>query len=471
MTRNDDNPYAYSDATGRNYVGNLELRRRVIAGMTLDGEHFAIVGGRRCGKTSTLHTLKRQLEVMGDSARGRRVVPVMTEASAGPVSAGILFREILAQLTSGLDVVKAERLEAFGHMEEPYREFRRELKRERVRSALNKRYGRRWLCVIMMDEIDDIARRLREGGHQDVFLRNLRHLLMEEVELKGHFRLVATGVNEMYRLIRSGSPLNMMAKVELQVLNDDDVNELVDVGFAGAMEGAGKTRLVDLTGRHPYLVQGVLQHLWPPGRLGVDEGQVTRAANQFQGEHEGDFWNWLNRFDAITRMAYGFLSANGEESVRLSALVSAIDRGRGVIRGREIQRSLSTLITHGVAVGTDDGGFQVMGRMFLEWFQGHAPVQMDAITEVVDQWRRLVEQSGLSRKEKRRALDLLTRSREVVDSGGDPAEIRNKVGEALRRVWECVRFMKESAELVKMAFEIAPHLGMAGRWIIEECRL
>ncbi len=246
-----DNPYRYQ-IPGHHYVGDLP--RRVIEGMTNRGEHFGIIGGRRCGKTSILKVLERRLP---NESSAQAVVPVPIHVNAlDRVSPGVLFREILTAMITEL---KGDRWSAFAREEEPYAAFRAALK-ERMGNDLTDRYGGDWMVAILIDEIDTVAERLKENGYGDVFFGNLRHLVMDH-EMRGGFRLVVTGVNDPEGVINRGSPFNMLATVHLGILGAENVDTLIEVGFRDGMPSRAKERLLELTGRHPYLLQGVLQRL------------------------------------------------------------------------------------------------------------------------------------------------------------------------------------------------------------------
>ena len=83
-----------------------------------------------------------------------------------------------------------------------YQEFLKKL--ASIVPNLNEQYGDNWVVVLMIDELDAALSKLRD----DQFFQNLRHFLMES-SLNANFRLVATGVKDLARLIFSGSsPLN-----------------------------------------------------------------------------------------------------------------------------------------------------------------------------------------------------------------------------------------------------------------------
>ena len=171
---------------------------------------------------------------------------------------------------------------------------------------------------------DNLAIRLDEAGYGDTFFGNLRDLVTQNEKLKGNFRLVVTGVNDPEGVINRGSPFNILEKHKLGVLTDDDVGTLVEVGFPDGMSRAARRRLVELTGRHPYLLQGVLQKLWRSDGARLDASDVERAAASFAALHGGDFRGWFNRFSDAARMVYGFLSAHSERNVSSSELAAAL---------------------------------------------------------------------------------------------------------------------------------------------------
>ena len=360
------NPYSYT-IPGHTYVGNVGLRQRVVRGVMHEWEHFLIIGGRRCGKTSTLRVLKTDLANADPYPPSLVPVDLSAVVLDSRVSPGVLFRRILEVLTDGLSGFSWD---AFSQEEEPFLAFLRHGETT-VYEALANRYGPNWLAAIILDEVDALAQRLKYAGHGDAFFRYLRHLLQDS-QMGHHFRLVATGSKGFSELFQHGSPLfNLFATLELGVLRDQDVDELVGVGFPGSMPGEAKDRLVELTGRHPYLLQGVLHRLWSPAAAGIYRDQVDSAAASFQAEHD-DFHRWLNVFDDVAREVYGYLSARPDEKASRSSLVGALPCVAGkTVSGLDIDDALTVLVTHGV-IEVDGENYRIAGRMFRDWFHSHA---------------------------------------------------------------------------------------------------
>ena len=77
------------------------------------------------------------------------------------------------------------------------------------------------------------------------------------------FRVAASGVKEMSQLIISGSsPLNNLRHQYLSVLSPNQARELIDFGFPDGLDAKVERGLLERTGCHPYLLQGLLEQLW-----------------------------------------------------------------------------------------------------------------------------------------------------------------------------------------------------------------
>lgn len=451
-----ENPYRYQ-IPGHHYVGDLP--RHIINGMMWHGEHFGVVGGRRCGKTSIIKVLESG--VSGE-APARPVVPVPVYVSGmDRVSPAALFREILRAMTAELE---GYQWSGFVREEEPFDAFKTAVE-GRVGSDLTNLHGSEWMAVIMIDEIDTLAKRLDDFGYDDVFFANLRNLVMEH-KMYGNFRLVVTGVNDPEGVINRGSPFNMLAKVQLGILSSENVDTLIGVGFPDGIAKTAKERLVQLTGRHPYLLQGVLQKFWRPDGHDVSAEEVQSGAASFQQEHS-DFARWLSVFDRLPRMVYAYLSAQAGRGVSSPELASRLSTapGRGVTRG-EVDEALTVLATHGV-IEQDGACYRISGTMFRDWFDAHAPVATDDVFEILNRLSSRIEGLQAPEHVRRRAQDHVGRARNLLGRGDglNPGTAKKDGADALRGLWDVVKGLRDVTGLVRDLKELIPHLGSFGEWI------
>lgn len=147
---------------------------------------------------------------------------------------------------------------------------------DHAKPLLDQRYGSNWLVIPLIDELDTAISKLSD----DQFFQNLRNLSMIS-RFHRHFRLIASGVREMSDLISSGaSPLNHRRNRHLGILTGTQARQLIAFGFPEGLHPEVESSLFQLTGRHPYVLQGILEHLWEDqGEL--DRQAVMRAAREF----------------------------------------------------------------------------------------------------------------------------------------------------------------------------------------------
>jgi hypothetical protein len=122
-----------------------------------------------------------------------------------------------------------------------------------------------------------------------------------------HFRLVANGVKEMSALISSGSsPLNHLRNRHLGILTGTQARQLMAFGFPEGLDPEVESFLFQLTGRHPYVLQGVLENLWED-QAESDKQAVRGAAREFLNQHR-TFSRWLDAFGQAEHAVYQLLS-------------------------------------------------------------------------------------------------------------------------------------------------------------------
>lgn len=355
------NPYNCTKPARTSFVGYSRLRRRLLQGF-VDGNSFAILGGRRCGKTSLLlkiqdelnaqglehfHALPRYLDIQGLSAK----------------TSAHLFETIYGLVGQGLNAQP-------WFPPEPGREYETFLTLlDNTKPGLETTYGPNWLVVLLIDELDAAIDVSPDGKLQDdQFFQNLRNLLMVS-RYHRHFRVAASGVNHMANLISSGSsPLNNLRNQHLGILSTRDAEELIHLGFPNGLDPDFQHHLFQRTGRHPYLLQGLLEKLCETQPAQVTNTTLTSSIKEFLSEHQ-DFTRWLDAFEPAGHAVYQILADAFDgtlpvDHIRPHLPASLIP---------DLDRALTVLSYHGVIDDTLSDEPRLAGTMFRDWYRDHKP--------------------------------------------------------------------------------------------------
>jgi predicted nucleotide-binding protein len=333
------NPYDCSNP-GSLFMGYEKTRQKIVRGIK-NGSSYAILGGRRCGKTSLLLQLETDLQ---QAATGtHRLLPSILDMQAvTPRSTSDFFSSVLEGAMQDLDAPDARPAN--------YQEFLKNL--DRAKSRLEQKYGPNWIVVLLIDELETAMRRLPDTE----CLENLRNLLTIS-RYKRNFRAIAAGVFSPAEIASKGSPLNNLNLEYLSVLDPEHASRLIAAGFPHGLQPQIETWLLEQTGRRPYLLQGVLGYVWDFGE--VTEASIVAAGRRFVRDRDGTFRQWLETFRS--------------EGCRLYQ--SMLDGSR-----RDVPNSnaLAILSYHGVVDETAPGGPQLGSARFRDWFWANYKLEATA---------------------------------------------------------------------------------------------
>lgn len=348
------NPYNCA-RPGNAFVGFDKLRSEILDGL-INGHSYAIIGGRRCGKTSILMQL--QQDIMHVNMGPYTPIAKLLDVQAlGNHSIGRLFEEIYNLITEGLAIPPWQS----GPSGRDYDVFLKHL--HAAKSLLEHVYGLDWLAILLIDELDAAAQELKD----DIFFNNLRNLLMLS-PFHRHFRLITSGVGDMANLIRSGSPLNNLRSRYLGILDDNSTQQLIGFGFSAGLDSEGASELELLTGGHPYLMQGVLEKLWQNRTSGLNREQVREAARQFQREHN-DFTRWQGTFGDPEHAIYHCLTEAKDGRLKISEIRQCVNSS--VVH--HIDDAVKVLSYHGIIDDHEVEELRIAGTMFKDWYAQHSP--------------------------------------------------------------------------------------------------
>src|SRR5262249_41003487 len=144
------NPYDCS-SPGNLFTGYDLMRRRIVRGVK-GGSSYAILGGRRCGKTSLLLELEKDLQQAATETH--RLLPRILDMQAvTPRSASDFFCSVLELA-----------LQDFGRPEARptnYQEFLKSL--DQIKPEVERKHGPNWIVVLLIDELETALARLPDS--------------------------------------------------------------------------------------------------------------------------------------------------------------------------------------------------------------------------------------------------------------------------------------------------------------------
>ena len=329
-------------------MGYERLRSQLLNGFR-NGNSFAVLGGRRCGKTSLLMQIEQDLQAH-DLAPFRPLPRFLDMTELSRVTPSLLFEAIYRLVIQEVEASPWMR----GASGREYQNFLAHL--DAAKPVLDQRYGSNWLVILLIDELDAAISKLPD----DQFFQNMRNLLMIS-RFHRHFRLVASGVREMSKLISSGaSPLNNLRNRHLGVLSGAQARQLIPFGFPAGFDPEVESFLFQLTGRHPYMLQGVLEKLWEDGAA-LDKQALRKAAREFLDEQQ-TFPRWLDAFGPAEHAVYRLLSEASDRTLRIQAVRQRIDPA--LIP--HIDEALTVLSYHGLIDDSEPDEPQIAGTLFRE---------------------------------------------------------------------------------------------------------
>lgn len=361
------NPYNCAKP-GNLFVGYEEVRIQLIQGLR-DGNSYAILGGQHCGKTSLLLQLAQDLQANG--LLPFRPLPRFLDIQ----EFNYLTPELLFEKVYGLVIQDVHAVSwVAGTAGRAYQDFLAHL--DAVKPLLDTQHGPDWLVILLIDELDAAVGRLAN----DHFFQNLRHLLMIS-RFRSHFRLIASSVQEMIPLITSdASPLNNLRIKYLRNLTATEMHQLITHAFPQGLPPAIAATLEQMTGKHPYLLQGLLEKLWIHWDM-LDEQALDVAARAFIREHR-DFQRWLEAFGPAEHAVYQCLSEAREGMLHIHDLRQKIEAS---LRPA-IDDALSVLSYHGVIDDSELARPRLAGTLFRDWYRHNGPQDV-AITPVASTLR------------------------------------------------------------------------------------
>ena len=363
------NPYNYNlPVAPAMFFGRDGDVETLVHGLTgPQGDSFALVGGRRMGKTSLLEVLERTLKPHS----GRfLLVSVLLDMSGEAVdSVSAFFRTIAYQASEALTDDLGLRPDCSIEMDStrpPARAFSRWL--TVWNRVATEQEGRSLRLILLLDECEQIVER---PWAPDLYAA-LRSLLVGRTT-RYCFKVVLSGSHRFLSQVRQkGSPLRNVLKYHtLRVLDEQATRDLITHPTGGVLPEPVVQEVARQSGGHPFLTQYLMHYLWERGLEQATIAAVCRIAAGFPHER-GDFGAWMEGLGDSGRRVYDLLLrsegplSEGEIRTRLSSPLP------------DLPQALEALCYHGLIVHEGDR-YRVAGAMFRDWFRANFPSPLKPI--------------------------------------------------------------------------------------------
>jgi len=388
-------PFDYhKPAIAERFVGRSTLVREAVDGLLAEGNSFAILGGRRCGKSSALQAIH-------DELLRRRLSPKVGERLAVPALMS------LHQLSG------AQRKSADGVLHRLHDELRRALERDswwktealqvpaqgRGADTLDDLLGTIAAAVAVTTDrgysvrvvllVDELTSALGHPWTETLF-ENLRHLVYAS-SVVNDLALVVAGTPRCLDAQERGSPLfNALEVLDLDPLDESSLRGLA--AAAPGLDEAATAAVMGACGGSPYLAQYLLHHMTRQTQRTFDA-----LLDHARKERDRELMSWWMGIGATGRRLYRELAgdrrwrATGDLAVALGTSIGEMDRALRLLR-----------LHHAIRSRDDGAEHRADGDLFRAWVAVQGTVGgnaldrraivralLDAFTSVAD-WQWLV---------------------------------------------------------------------------------
>jgi hypothetical protein len=167
-------------------------------------------------------------------------------------------------------------------------------------------------------------------------------------------------------------PLAVICTPNRQNFSGQQARQLIAFGIPEGLGPEVESLLFELTGRHPYLLQGVLENLWED-QAELGKRAVRRAAREFLNQHR-NFSQWLDAFGQAEHAVYQLLSEAPDGMLHVREIRHRSDPSLAP----HIDEALTILSYHGLIDDSEPDEPKIAGKLFRDWYRENRPGHLDS---------------------------------------------------------------------------------------------
>ncbi len=362
------NPFNYNlPVLPTDFVGRWDLVQKISEDLSnlVKADSWAVIGGRRFGKSSVLRSLASFLNEQNGRSGFRYVFPIVINLgrSTKRTERDVFFC-ILRDIYKALSVhPNLERALSSSHLINLISDSTDECSFFKFEDALNdltKEFENEFGLIrlaLLLDEVESTV----NSDWSEILFDQLRSLVYDST-LADRIKLVLTGSASVVKVRQEGSPLLNAVKItHLKSLPSSAIEELIS--RAGDIPVAVSEAIQTQCGGHPFIAQYLLHHLWDQDPTGATSMQVLRLAREMRQVRAEDFLGWWKAIGDSGRQAYALI-AGAEGWVDEHTLISQV---RNTVQ--PLDQGLSALCYHGLTIRSENGEqYLTAGVLLRNWW-------------------------------------------------------------------------------------------------------
>ena len=373
------NPYDWNKINLDLFFGRSSLLSNMCQRIARKTESFAVIGGRRMGKTTLLRKIEKTIEAQygGPALRGYVIIPVYVDFQTFPAlqNPGLVWAEIASRIVSKAkklpnielsSLQKAEETLKAGKVAHPFN-----IISSGLASFLGSTVPGSIVIVVLLDEVEKIL--LNEWC--DDFWRNWRALIHNTPGVSGNMSLVLSGSVELCEIAkdRTSSLFGVLEPKLLEVFSlEDSLRLITEPGSIPIDESISKV-VADWSGGHPFIIQYLMSHLYDSKHVNQRDA-LEDAKKSFIGGQEFILRTWWSQIGSC-----------GQDVYRILASVTApVQKARLISKwsADDVNWALDVICSSGIGKRNTRTSFVATGTLFREWAQESGLLEANKAVEV-----------------------------------------------------------------------------------------